>query len=549
MKAKKEHKQVRDKVGRYANQPGHRVPQTRREFLASGLLSAGVSVLGPSLLGMVSRSAHAQALGCNNLADLPCYINLQLAGGPALFANHLAHGAEGNPLPSYAILGVGNGPSIAYHFANNAPFFAPDGARAGSGFLRGLKNRLGTALFNEIVGGTTSGTAGKAVFVAVACKSVDDTLTNKHDLTPLLIRAGLGGGALPYMLYQTRTGNDVNLGVNRFKGAFFDAPAYLMGNSVAAIESSLGFKGALVNDLKTETHTALQLQEELIGAINNLTQVQVDAMLNAPGSRESRRTFLELARCGSAKNLDILKVQKGVKVDIYQEPALAAIWAKTFTGFAGGFDAAYKNDVAGLLGVNVSSAIKGLSGACTAVLGGYDYHAGQTDTRAAQDDKDQYAGEIVANILATAKALGKRVFIYISADGSVSSPNNAGASANQPWQGDYSERGMNYIIAYDPAATITAKPYISPSYKDASFQLNHFSRNASEDLVAGSANPISNTDAQDLAAAAVFTNYLSFAKRKDLLNLGPFAQVRKRLADALPTGEGDIFNFFSRIAG
>lgn len=547
MKGKKE---IQNLIGRYANQPGHRVPQTRREFLASGLIAGGTSLLGPSLLGLISRSAHAEALGCNSFADLPCFINLQLAGGPALFANHLAHGDNGTPLNAYGVLGVGNGPSISYHFANGAPFFAPDGNRAGSGFLRGLKERLGPALFGEIIGESASPTTappGKALFIAVACKSVDDTLTSKHDLTPLLIRAGLGGGALPYLLYQTRTGNDVNLGVNRFKGAFFEAPSYLLASSVAAIESSLGFKGALLSDLKTDGVTAIQLQEELVGAVNNLTQVQVDAMLNAPGSRESRRTFLELARCGSARSKDVLKSQKSVKVDIYQDPALAPIWNKNFTGFTGGFDAAYKNDVAGLLGVSVTAAIKGLSGACTAVLGGYDYHAGQTDTRAAQDDKDKYAGEITANILATARALGKRVFIYISADGSVSSPNSAATPANQPWQGDFSERGMNYIIAYDPAQTLTAKPFISPSYKDASFQLNHFTRNASENLVVSSGNPIASTDAQELAAAAVFTNYLSFAKRKDLLNLPALALARKKLYESLPTGEADPFNYFSRI--
>jgi hypothetical protein len=550
MSTKHEAKKIQKAMAAYANTPGHGVPKTRREFLASGLIAASTSLIAPSMLGLLSRSAHAAALGCQAQTDLPCFINLQLAGGPAMFANHLAHGDNGTPLGSYGILGVGNGPAIAYHFNNNAPFFAPDAGRAGSGFLRGLKTRMGEDAFKEIVGGTSSGTPGKAAFIAVACKSIDDALTNKHDLTPVLLRAGLGGGALPYLLYQTNTGNDVNLGVNRFKGVFYDTPNYLMSSSIAAIEAGLGFKGTLLTQLKPAGGTAnIKYQEELISAINDLSTAQAEAMLAAPGGKEARSAFYQAATCATDKNREIAKTQSTVQIDVSTDPALSAIWTPNFAAFTGGFDAEYKNSVNNMVGVSVSAAIRGLSGACTAVLGGYDYHAGQTDSRAAQDDKDQYFGEIVANILLTAKALNKRVFIYISADGSVGSTNDASTPPNQTWAGDYSERGMNYIIAYDPSSVVATRSYQSLTYKDAAFQLNHFARNSSEDLVVSSANPIANTDAQELAAAAVFTNYLAFAKRKDLLKSPMLAAVNVKLNNAMPGSASDPFNYFSRIQG
>jgi hypothetical protein len=548
MSVKHDAKKIQKKLAAYANQPGHRLPQTRREFLASGLIGASTTLIGPSLLGLISRSAHAQALGCQALNDLPCFINLQLAGGPAMFANHLAHGDNGTPLGSYGVLGVGNGPAMAYHFNNNAPFFAPDAERQGSGFLRGLKTRMGDEAFKDIVGGQSSGTPGKAAFVAVACKSIDDVLTNKHDLSPLLLRAGLGGGALPYLLYQTNSGNDVNLGVNRFKGVFFPTPNYLVSSSIEAIEASLGFKGTLLTQLKPPgASAAIKYQEELVNAISDLTASQAETMLAVPGTREARRSFFQALTCAANKNREVTRTHSTAQIDVTKDPTLAAIWAKNFTAFIGGFDAVYKNDVAAMVGVSVTAALRGLSGACTAVLGGYDYHVGQTDSRAAQDDKDQYFGEIVANILLTAKALNKRVFIYISADGSVGSPNNAATPPNRAWTGDDSERGMNYIIAYDPAGAVPMRAYQSQSYKDASWQLNHFARNATEDLVVSSANPIANADAQELAAAAVFVNYLAFAKRKDLLNSGPLAVVNRKLVDSLPAA--DVFSYYSRFQG
>lgn len=554
---KKEAQEVTKTISTYANGSGHRMPQTRREFLTSGLIAASTRLFPTSLLGLMSQSAWAQNFSCEVKEDLPTFINLQLAGGPAMFANHLAHGGAGSPLDAYGILGVGGGPTMAYHFKNEAPFYAPDGGRAGSGFLRGLKARMGLTLFNEIIGGrgtgaVGTGTVGKTVFIAVACKSIDDSLANKHDLSGLLIKAGLGGGTLPYLLTETtnKSPSANDLGALRFKPAVYPVPSYLLAQSKESIEASLGFKGTLLTNLKAGTATPADLQTQLMTAINNLTKFQAEQMITQPFSSQSRKLAFQLSQCATEKSLKTLSTQGNVSVGYEGDAALSAIWTPTYgAAVAGSFAEPYKNAVGAAIGLAVTSTLKGLSPACTAVIGAYDYHSGQVPNRAASDDKDYYAGQVVANILLTAHSLKKKVFLYISSDGSVSSPVSASTAPDILWRGDYPERGMNYILAYDPAGAVEAKGYSAGSYQDASFQLNHFTKADNEDLVVNPVNPIAAVENQDLAAAAVFANYLSFAKRQDILNSNGLVVARQKLADSMPGSESNIFNYYSRIVG
>lgn len=549
--SKQDVEQVINQVKGYANTPGHRMPRSRREFLTSGLLGLATYSTLPALSTLLGQRAFADPLDCDQSTDLPVYINLQLAGGPAMFAQHLAHGENGEPLSGYGILGVGNGPAIEHYFKNNAPFYAPDAVRPGSGMLKGLKERMGPTLFKEIIGGKSAESAGKAIFIAVACKSIDDKFDNKHDLSGILAKAGLGGGALPYLLYESTSASPVpvDLGSNRFKPAFYTAPSYLLAASREAIESALGFKGVLLSQLKAPTADPIALQSQLVSAIHSLSQHQAQKILRDPGSSEAEKLFYRTAQCASAKSKQVLTAQQSINLDIFADPTLANIWKKDFVD--GAFPASFKNEANGMIGVSVAAALRGISSSCTAVLGGYDYHfgAGQRTTRADSDDKDVYAGKIIANILMTAHTLGKKVFLYISADGSVSTPVNPATPHTVDWVGDYPERGMNYIIAYDPKGEVEAKAYSGKNYKDAAFQLNHFAKNSAEDLVVGLKNPIAGTDAQELAAGAVFLNYLSFAKRREILNHPELTVLKNRLNDSLPGSEPDVFNFYSRIAG
>lgn len=561
---KQEIARVKKEMEAYANQPGHRLPRTRREFLTSGLMAASTQLMAPSLLSLISRSAWGQTLSCDS--KFPTYVNLQLAGGPAMFANHLACGPGGVSFgPDYGFLGMGRSPKEEKYFSNNAPFYAPNPVSpegTGSGFLRGLKSRMGVELFNTIIGGEATGQPGKTAFVSVACKSIDDRLTNKHDLAGMLARAGVSGAALPFLLCEaggTNVTANVGTGIKRFKDAYYDSPTYLPATSPAAIEGALGFKGALLTNLSPDggRDANIGLQSEILNLVNDLTQHQAEVLVRAPSSREGRKTFMLLAEQAAKKNVANVSQFKDAKFDIYENPPLAAIWAQNFRNSTGSFTGAFKNSVTSQIGTSVSAALSCFSGACTAIIGGYDYHRAQLKTREGQDNHDIFFGETVANILMTAHHLQQPLFLYVSADGSVNSKASIDTPTDAAWTGDYSERGMNYIIAYHPTKPITAKGFSGANdYEDANFQLNHFHKtNDSErkatqqtDLVVASDNPIANTDAQELAAAAVFLNFLSFAGQKEVINSPNLTLIKSKLTEAARAkGESDIFNYFSRI--
>lgn len=562
-KIRDEAKALKEKLEKHCSQPGHRMPQTRREFLASGALALGVQLLPATFLSLVGRSAWAQEIPCLSASEnFPAFINLQLAGGPALFANHLAHGSGGRPYDKYGLLGVGSNPNIEKYFLNDAPFYAPDGVvgngRPGSGFLRGLKERMGTAKFNEIIGGQAAGTPGKTAFVSVACKSIDDRLTNEHDLAGMLSAAGLGGNSpLPHILAELGGRNvtaNVGKGIKRFQEAFYPGPSYLKATDSDSFQAALGFSGALKDRLGSSVSETAKLQEQLIELINNLNKNHIQALVHAPGSKEGRIAARKLAYCSGGLNLQNLKSSNGGQnFDIYQNMDLANIWAKNFVNKTGSFDKVFKDNVTSEIGTAVVATLNGFSPACTLAIGGYDYHLNQLTSRVGQDSHDVFFGNTVANILLTADKLQKPVFLYVSTDGSVGSPNSIDTAADVAWRGDYGARGMNYIIAYHPTSTLSARGFSASnsSYEDASFQLNHFEEiqeGAFRDFVVSSKNPISAESAQDVAAGAVFLNYLEFAGLKSLIDRPQLNLVKSKLLQAASIlGSADVFEAFSRI--
>lgn len=553
---KHEIKQIQKQIENYCKDPAHRKPQTRREFLNTGLLSVGTSILAPSIFNLLGQSAWAKELpsgycGYSN-GNMPAFINLQLAGGPALFAQHLPCEKKGARLSRYLRLGMNSdGPKEELLFKNNAPFWKKDGAVRGSGFIEGLRDRLGNS-FDDIT--------KKTHFVAVACKSIDDTYANKHDLSGMLSAAGLGlGNSLPYLLCETDVKNitaNVGDGKIRFKDAILPVPAYLSAKDPDAIKAALGFKGQ-INNLSTDLNTRKKIQQNLISLIDDLSTHQARELFNDPNSSESKRTFLKLASCAAENNSKIFSSSDISNVGIGSLTNIWPTYSANTTKDQDSFNAATKTQITQQIGSAVSTTIRGLSSACTAIIGGYDYHQSQLPSRIGQHNHDVFFGEIVGSILLTAKNLGKPIFLYISADGSVNStllPKSGMASttvgnADVPWNQDNPERSMNYILAYDPNDRVEGTPFEHNDLGEASFQLNTFfektSSGATAELVVAP-HPIADTAAQELAAASVFLNYLEFAGKRDLLNSpgGPLAKVKDQLSKST---NFDIFQYYGRM--
>ncbi|MBY0314548.1 MAG: hypothetical protein K2Q26_03450 [Bdellovibrionales bacterium] len=496
---------------------GHKKPKTRREFLASGLAASSAYMFMPTLLQLLTQhNAHAAEVECVSSSaatnTLPAFINIQLAGGPALFAQHLVCGAGGALDLSQHNTMLGIIPNAQNFFANSAPFWFENDPSVGSQMIRSIVNR-------------TNGTdiMGKSSFIAVAAKSTDDTAANPNDITGLLEKAGLIGTTFPYFF----TGNHPRFS----QPAILPAATSLNVANLASLQNSVGFQGALAT-FSGDPATNISLQQRLIASVQRLTKIQVEQLVTSSKADRSQDTFKKLVACSTEKNTKVISETTGV--DIYNNypggPEFANIWQRNMSPSF--------NTTLETCGLAISNCLRGMSGGAMVTLGGYDYHA--PALRSEADQKDAEAGEIIARTLLTARQANRKVFIYVSADGSLNNAAGNGAA----WGGDFGERGVHYIIAYDPAGAPATRGLNIGGYADAPFQLNHFAGTS-----VATSNPIAATDAQDLCASAVFLNYLSFAGLKAKIDAPELTAVKSKLLSSLPAGGGDIFNYYLRIAG
>ncbi|MCJ8277065.1 MAG: hypothetical protein HRT44_09015, partial [Bdellovibrionales bacterium] len=294
---------------------GHKVPTTRRQFLASGLLSATSTLLAPTLPTLISRTAWAQEVGCpddeTSASGNPVFVHLQLAGGAALFANSLSCLADGQPFNNYARLGMGSQPPRGNFFANNAPFWVASDTSAGSPIFTQMFSSLGDDNMDIV---------NQSAFVQVCAESLDDTRNNPQDITGMLQAAGISGSQLPYL----SAGEN-----NRFQSAILPSANMLRSNNAAAIEGSLQFTGAL-GSFRGNNQQIADVHGALAQLIENLNKYQVEQLARTPSSHESQKIFRQLVQCASTKNTS-LQGQAPV-VDIFDAnfpggSDLADIWS------------------------------------------------------------------------------------------------------------------------------------------------------------------------------------------------------------------------------
>lgn len=436
---------------------GHSRPQTRREFLASGLLKFSAALSTPALLTLLARDpAAAQALGCGDLSaggsGLAPFITLNLAGGAAMAANFVPMDQALQPLPSYNVMGLGNGQVPIERAFGNVPF-------AGNGIsklLAGIRARATTA------------TLDKTAFVGVCVRTRDDSGENRLDLSGLLYKAGLTGRLLPNMgRVSTLTGI-------RQMAAYASPPAPLVINNVRDLRAALAYDGAL-NRLNSDQ------KARVANAIRSMSVSQSRKLASA-GIQGAR----DLIECATSKNVALVGVNGG-DTDPNANTALQTLWginSNTNTG-----DQSY------IMASMVYTAINGSAGTVNLELGGYDYH---DNSRTTGDNRDRNAGELIGRILETARIMNQKIFLYVTSDGAVSSPESEARDAI--WTSDRGSAGASYMIAFDPSG----RPSTS------SFQLGHFtSGQAADDKFI-----IGNDPAR--AAGAVFLNYLKWNGRMDL---------------------------------
>lgn len=327
---------------------------------------------------------------------------------------------------------------------------------AQSSFLAGLRSTA------------TPATVRNTGFVSVCVESRDDSAENPIDISGLVDRVR-NGNLLP------------SLNRNRNMPAL-NVPKPAVGvRSIADLESSILLSGTLEERLdKTQ-------QAKLVKLIHNLSTSQMQKVQHQTYGDQIQN----LLACAGIKNSDLL-AKDDLGINPLGEMGVAGVWGIDQNSNPGSRDF--------VLSSIAYNTIKGNSTLGNITLGGYDYHDG---TRQTGEQRDQEAGAVVGRILETAAVLGQKTFITVTTDGSVTSSESE-VPGQGAWMTDGGNRGMMYIFAYDPAGRPAMKGH----------QVGNFTAGqvVNERTTVGGS--------PELASAAVFANYLSFAG-----NLPMFEQI------------------------
>lgn len=436
---------------------------SRRDFLSAGLIPFAATMVMPSLLDILLRSNIAEAqetLSCpeGNSTGLVPLITLNLSGGAALTANWVPRDQGLELLPSYDKMGLGSPGNLTIETAMGASFAGNNVSR----FLVGLKNNAPTAM-------------ARTKFVGVPVRSRDDSSVNKFDISGMAAKAGYAGGFLPNLGRQaTATGTK-----NDF--AFVKPPTPLSVGSFNDLSAALGVSRSLNQLSKSQ-------KASLFKMINGLNTAQARKLASVSGGKE----MASLVKCAADSNFKITsKADTGISP--LSDPSFATVWNINQNTGANTQDMVFAS--------MVYNCLKGNSGTANLEMGGYDYHNG---TRTSGDNKDEQAGDVVGKILESAAVLGTKVFVVVTSDGAVVSA--VSEAVTSPWLSDRGSAGASYMLAFDPAKV---QPANGTTF-DKNSQLGYFNNGQAADesfLTGGS---------PEMAAAAIFANYLSFSGKVNL---------------------------------
>lgn len=464
-------------------QLSHGRPVTRRELLASGVLGFSASLISPNWSRFLLPQAEAAASCASATSGMIPIVTLNLSGGAAMAGNFVPMDEAGQPLPSYDVMGLGDGAVPLEQEFGTVPFAGRVNGVYISKFLQGLRETSPTAL-------------AKTAFVGVCARTRDDSSENRLSIDGLVNAAGLRGALLPNL--GGRGGSVTGIS----QQASVVAPsAPLVVNGFSSIRGALGYAGALGSSLNQGQKLALAK------AVQRLSESQIRQL----GSANIGQNIKNLVDCANVKNRELASsTDTGVdpRTDSVFGAQLSTLW-----GINGGTGDTNRQLIFGSM---VYNALKGNAGAASLELGGYDYHDG---TRTTGDAADLRAGQTVGRLLETAAIMGRPLFVYVTSDGAVSSTKSN--DRNSPWNSDRGIAGASYILYFDPTGR---KATLGN-------QIGWFTSGqaASEKTIIGN-NP-------EIAAVAVFANYLRLNNRMDLFEsiVGRAFDV-SRLAEVLRFG-------------
>jgi hypothetical protein len=454
--------------------PDHRRPVTRRELIASGLMTGPAVVAASGLLGLLASPRRALALNpdITALKSGPCeikdgagripFICFDLAGGANLNGSEILIGNKGGQLDflstaGYAKLGlpgdmVPNAPNAASPTANFVSQAFGVAWHSDGAILRGMLER------------TAPTTQARTNGCAIAARSENDTGNNPHNPMYGILKTGSTGELLGIIGSQASDSGGNSM-----------APASMitLANRPTKVDRASDVTGLVdTGELATLLPAAdavkvLESMARISGGNDPGTVDQLGRVGKLVFGTPDRDDLVQnAARCAYVKSAYL--------ADKFGNPAAlnpdkdALIVDPTATRASGIFglaeyqaDGEFRKTAAVMKMV-----IDGNAGAGTITMGGYDYHDG---TRASGELKNFRAGRCIGACLEYAARRNKPLMIYVFSDGSLNAMTTVDNSVNGrgkfSWQGDNQSVAASFFLVFNP----NGQP--EPVVKDASGSL------------------------------------------------------------------------------
>ena len=420
----------------------HRRPVTRRELIAQGFKLGTGTLVGGSLMSILTNPAMAAEVALSqDIADVrdACGIAAQGAGKIPFICFDLAGGA--NFAGSNVLIGQRGGQrdflSAAGYQKQGLPAdMAPSASTAATlindslGLLFHADSGLLSGINTKIQAGTAANTNG----AVIAARSENDTANNPHNPMYGIYKAGSAGSLVD--LIGSR---------NSDSGGNSMAPASLINLEVrpTKVDNPNDVTGLVdVGDL-----VDLMSQEDIVKTMESIYRIS-DAKLNAISSLGTSRDaqLKEMLRCGYVKSAN-LAARFGNPADIDPIADADIVGANgifSFAEFDG--DGEFRKTASVMKLV-----VNGYAGAGTITMGGFDYHTGDRSTG---ESRDIRAGKCIGACLEYAARKGTPLMIYVFSDGSVFSngmiDDSMAGRGKGVWTGDDQQTACSFFLVYNP---------------------------------------------------------------------------------------------------
>jgi hypothetical protein len=248
-------------------------------------------------------------------------------------------------------------------------------------------------------------------------------------------------------------------------------------NNFSSIANNINFTSVLQRGLNA------QQRQRLLNLVNKLNSSQVEKLSEVANTGNLKK----LVECAGIRNSELLSLGS-TTVDPRNRPEVASVW-----GVNANTNGGDQNLVFGAMTYNT---LLGQSGSSTLVMGGYDYH---NQNRATTNQRDFEAGQVMGRVLQTAALLGRPVFLVVTSDGSVGSPES---ETPNDFSSDRGGAGLLYVFIFHPNRRIPLRH----------FQMGHYTNGQAVDetTLVGSS--------PERASIAVLINYLALHERLGDLN-------------------------------